>query len=218
MEKSFSDLVERVMNSFLVNKVSVREIQSSIKHIPVTLKLQLGDIFERRVLNLLETKQIEELFHQLSFSWDYLNPGLLHFLVDEFGSPDDKISMTSYLKKLNKFQASVKIGDFINAKHTETSSHLSYYKIITIMNNGWEDKTLQDVENFKIELCNRSHLPQSFLTKTSIEKSSIAIVFYLPNKIEIDIDEMKPFFENNSAPNLKLLPQIPKKVLAIANR
>lgn len=193
------DLVE---NSFLDNQVSLREIQRSIKHIPITLKLQLDDCFRDKASRFLMTEGVTELFFQLSFFWDYVNPGLLNFLVEKFGSEADKRSMREYLRNLDRFRASVNISEFIKAtcNHTETSLHIHfrYKKIVTIMSSDWEHKTLQEVEQFKIEFCNGYHLPQSFLIKTHVEKSSIAIIFYFPDPIEVRLKEIRALFESKN--------------------
>ena len=76
MEKGFNDLVEMAESSFIKNQVSVENIKKSIKRIPLTLKSILGDSFRDQALSFLESKRIEQLFIQLSYFWDYLNPGL----------------------------------------------------------------------------------------------------------------------------------------------
>ena len=193
LEKRFNHLVQSTENSFHKNGVTLLQIQDSIKFIPITLKLQLGDCFRRQVSSFLEAKNIKQLFFELSYFWDYLNPGLLRFLVREFGSLDDNRSMMMYMHELQHFRDSVKIGDFIKASHADTNiHHFIYTKIAMVMDRGWANKTLQDAEQFKLEICNESHLPQSFTTRMCVQRSSVAIVFYFPHCIEINTEKLKP--------------------------
>ena len=198
LEKRFNDLVETVESSFIKIGVPLIKIQKSIKSIPVTLKLQLGECFKREAARFLKTESIEQLFIELSYFWDYLSPGLLHFLVKRFGSSDDKCSMKTYLQELSAFRRCVKIGDFIKASHAETNIHnFIYTRIVMVMDPMWENKTLEDAQQLKIEVCNECHLPQSFTTRMCVQRSSVAIVFYIPCQIEICLEDLKPLLHRN---------------------
>ena len=196
LEKSFKHLVQSTENSFHKNGIKLEKIQASIKFIPITLRLLLGECFQRQAINLLKAESIEQLFFELSYFWDYLNPGLLQFLVKEFGSQDDNSLMTMYLQELKNFRCTVKIGEFIKASQADTNIHsFIYTKIVTVMDPRWANKTLEDAEQFKIEVCNECHLPQSFTTRILVQRSSVAIVFYIPRQIEICLEDLKPLLQ-----------------------
>ena len=65
------------------------------------------------------------------------------------------------------------------------------------MDQGWENKTLEDAQQLKIEVCNEWHLPQSFTTRMCVQRSSVAIVFYMPRQIEICLEDLKPLLHRN---------------------
>ena len=203
MEKSFDNLLEMTEESFLKHKVSVIDIKKSIKRIPLTLKTLLGDCFRNRASSFLKSEGIEELFFQFSYHWDYLNPGLLCFLINEFGSPamNLKTSMEEYSRELNCFRKRVKVCDFIAACRTEEREHIvSFYsKIVMVMDpDVWKDCSLHDVEQYRIELCNKCYFPQSIFTKVHVQHSSIAIVFYIPRKSELNIQKLKRLFKRRN--------------------
>ena len=172
----------------------LKKVQNSIKHIPVSLKRDLGKCFRKESL---DAESINELFIILSCYWDYLNPGLLEFLVGRFGTNDDVVLLTTYLEKLEQFRSEVKLGEYVEKSgHRDISS--SHYKaIVSIMGPGWEDKTLQDAENFKNELAEKS-LIQPFLTRIHATRSSIAIVFYVPRWFEVKKEKLEPFFRKQN--------------------
>ena len=148
LKEDFEELVDSTEDSFIDN-VPLRKIQRSIKHIPVSLKRDLGDCFQNEVSKILNTPSVENLFIIMSYYWDYLNPGLLEFLVGRFGSKSDIQLLSVYLEKLFQFRSSVKLRDFVqNRPSFKDISTCRYNKIITIMED-WEEKTLQEAENFK---------------------------------------------------------------------
>ena len=165
MEHDFEELVDSVEESFVKN-VPLEKVQNSLKHIPVSLKRDLGEYFRKESL---EVKSIKELFLTLSIYWDYLNPGLLEFLVRKFGTSYDKVLLAAYLEKLERFRSKVKLGDYV--KITKRSVSTSTYKeIISIMGPGWEDKTLQDAKDFKNEIGEKS-LIQPFLRRINVHRT-----------------------------------------------
>lgn len=200
MKGKFKCLVQLMQDSFIrQTHISLKGIKESLKNIPLTRKIQLGEHFEEKGYMLLIASTIEQFFFQASFFWDYLNPGLLNFLVTEFGSTDDKMQMTGYCSDLKIFRSSVKLCDFVKDVSYTDDDYLilyQYKKLITVMSDS-EKITLEDAERFKIELLSECQLPQAYITRVREKRSSIAIVFYLPNKMDLNIDELKPLFHRN---------------------
>lgn len=198
LEDKYEELVNLIEKSLQVN--DVKKLQNSIKHIPASLHDQLGEYFHQQVFAIFKTNSIQELFVLLSRFWDYLNPGLLEFIVGRFGSPQDISCMTAYLEDLGNFRATVKVKDYIctrQANKTIDYNVFTLQRIIFIMNDkDWEDKTLQDVEDYKIELSQEFHL-QSFLPLMHVRRHSIALVFRVPKWIEINIMEHEEFISRH---------------------
>lgn len=198
MVGKFEELVEMVEDSFLTSGVSVVKMQRSIKHIPVSLKLQLGEFFMEHASKIFRADSIGEIFNLLSYSWDYLNPGLLIFIVERFGSPKDIALMEAYSKELGIFQRRVTVGEFVHASHAVgrvPCQHFFYQEIVTIVGDEWKTKSLQDAESYKVRLAFQLQI-QSFLPKIHVKPSSIAIVFSIPRWIQINFEKLVPFFQS----------------------
>ena len=197
LKKDFEDLVDSIEDSF-ISRVPLIKILRSIKHIPVSLSQDLGTYFREETSKILRTDSILHLFVLLAPMWGYLNPGLLEFLVGRFGSQDDIADMQKYLEKLDTFRQSVKLGDFVRVRHTKENAlnRFRFKKIITIMGHDWENQTLQDAENFRVQFAEEHNL-QPFVPRMDIVPSSIAIVICLPHWLEINLDELWGFFNRN---------------------
>ena len=157
----------------------------------------MGEYFLDEVYSV---QTVQKLFFSLSKFWDYLNPGLLEFLVTRFGSESDIENMSIYLKKLQQFRSSVKLGDFVRSTSSFNFKDIStcyYKKIVTIMGQGWEEKTLQDAENFKNKLAEEC-LIQPFLARIHASISSIALIVYLPPRVEVKMEELESFFKTRN--------------------
>lgn len=198
MEGKFEELVETIEDSFLECSVSVVKIKRLIKHIPMSLKLQLGEYFREHTSPIIKANSVEEIFNLLSFFWDYLNPGLLVFIVGRLGSPNDIDLVRTYSKELELFRKNVKVGDFVHANRTESRAchHYFYKKIVSIVGDHWKNKSLEDMEDYRIKLSIELQF-QPFLTQIHVKRSSIAIVFSIPHWIQINFEELEPFFRSN---------------------
>ena len=198
LQEDFEELVDSIEESFIENSVSLINIQRSIKHIPVSLKRDLGDYFRNETSDILKADSIRSLFIILSYYWDYLNTGLLEFLVKKFGSDKDNQLLGAYLKKLGQFRCSVKLGEYVQSKHLFVDvSACHYKKIIATMGPGWEENTLQDAENFKIELAEECFV-QPLLARIHANRSSVALIFYLPPWFEVRMDQLEQFFRTKN--------------------
>ncbi len=103
--------------------------------------------------------------------------------------------MDKYLRELKEFRMRVKIGEYLQAvpRKDDVCNHHFYKKITTQMGPDWEKETLQDVEEYKIELSKELYI-QTFLPHIQVIRSSIAIVFSIPHWIQINFVKLEPFF------------------------
>ncbi len=180
---------------------SMMQLREEIKKIP----LSPGQYYHDHTSKIFKAESILELIECLSWLWDYLNPGLLDSFVEKFGSDDIKRLMSEYLRELEEFRMRVKISDYLQAIPRQGGGYThrlqSFQKIITQMGKDWEEQTLQDVEEYKIELAEKLYI-QTFLLHTLPIHSSI--VFSIPHWMPIDFVELKPFFHHKGVIKVSL--------------
>ena len=119
--------------------------------------------------------------------------------MERFGSSDDNALLKTYLEKIEQFRTKVKLGEYVKIRKgsINTSTGKIYQEIVTVMGPGWEDKTLQDAEDFKNKLAEKS-LIQPFLTRIHATRHSIALIFYVPRWFEVKKEELEPFFKKQN--------------------
>jgi len=83
--------------------------------LPISLKLQLGNLLESKACQLSHASSISELFLILSGTsyWNFLNPNLFSHLVEKFGDGQTKQLKDKYLGELKGFQMLTIIEDFL---------------------------------------------------------------------------------------------------------
>ena len=205
MRESFEKLVEEIEESFLERNIPIDKVKRSIKHIPISYKIQFGSFFCEQTAKIQKADSIERIFFLLSYFWDYLNPAVLVHFVERLGSQGDQQLATEYLGELRTFREKVKVGEYVRVSRTEQlADHYLFYKeVITIMGDDWEKETLQDVEDYKIDFCTKISL-HPFLTRVHVKRSSIAIVISIPRCEQIKCEEVEPFFRSKGVLKVRL--------------
>lgn len=200
----FENLVQLMEDSFPNERISLRRIQNSAKNLPASLMYPTY-YFTELTSTISNSESVRQLFMLLSRFWDYLNPKLLEYFVGRFGSPEHIALMHQYNEKLEEFRK-VRINDFIAASQGKdlTITDYSISCLVTVMGEEWEEKTLQDVEDYRTEMCKESSF-KLYVSRANPQKSSIAIVFSMPRSIQINIKKLEPFFYKKKV--LKVFPE-----------
>ena len=198
MEKKFFKVVQDIEDSFREKNLSVSDIKSSLKFIPEHEKYYLEKKPEIRS-DIFVAKSLEELFYILSGIWDYLHPGLLQFVVTKFGCDEDKVRVETYLQEVNSFREKTKLGIFLKTAYNVQMNKTPFGKTLsTTMGEMWEEKTLQDMENYRVQFAEKANCEQ-FLVKSIPIRSSVTILFNIPSWIQLNLVKLYSFLSSCGA-------------------
>ena len=198
MERAFDALVDATEDFILAKKIPLKQLQRSFNCLQRNLKLS-SECFQKLISSIFMARSVEQLFVLLSDYWDSLNPEVLKFIIEKFGSEDNQSSMKTYLDELSKFRTRVKLGDFVHTSYAkrEFCDESLYKKLfMTVEEEVWEKKSLQEVENLKRELSRKCHVHE-ILIQYRVMRSSISLVFRIPRWIQVNLTELEPFFIQN---------------------
>ena len=126
------------------------KIKMCVKLLPVSTKHTHMYLLQPEDLSAIDdAKRVDKIFSILARYWDFLNCGLLNEIIRRVGDDEMKKLMDKYLGKLKCFREKTKLGDFIN-KWTGKDC-LDYEEFATKMGENWAERTLEDLENFRIQ-------------------------------------------------------------------
>ena len=195
LEEIYRNLVRSVLEAFQQGGVSFRDMQACLLALPVSLKLQLGNLLESKARQLSQASSISELFLILSETphWNFLNPSLLSHLVEEFGDGPTKQQKNKYLEELRGFRMRTKVKDFIG-KWTGASQSDNQELVLELEEEVWKKRTLEQLEQFRLGLSRTRSLEDSALP---FKVPSINAVFSLPRSIDdhnLHLEDLREFF------------------------
>ena len=126
--------------------------------------------------------KFHDLWCKLCNYWNFLNFNILEHVVKEFGSPELKHQMKSYICDLQKFRSATRLCDFVHCWPVtgETPPTSDLRTFVVKMNLNWERCTLEDLETFRGVITHKLFLSDFALRLEKIEEGSITVTWLLP--------------------------------------
>ena len=196
-EEKYAALVASVRNAFKTGGISFEKVQICLLTLPVTLKHYANEL-KSDASHLANASSIDELFFILSPHWDFLNPCLLAYLAHKFSDEQAKKSVDKYLGELTEFRKRTKISNFID-KWTGILPP-DTQKFVMKLGDDWRDQSLQQLEEFRIEVSRKCCFKNYVMPLKGIEVSSVDAVFSLPESVDIhnlELESLQEFFQEH---------------------
>ena len=197
-EEKYQVLTDDVLSGFKRRKVSHYKIQSYLRQLPVSLKLQCSEFFLNRASHLTRANSVEELFLILSMHWDFMNPNLLARLAYRFGDDQTRSLVDKYMEELKGFRMRTKVKDFVNQWTGRPIP--DFHKIAVVLKDNWKEYSLEELEVFRIELSHQRWLEEGVLRFDGTQDACVAAIFSLPKAIDsyqLDLESLRDFFQQH---------------------
>jgi hypothetical protein len=156
LEKEFFDLIVSTEATLTHNRVPLDVIIKRFRMLPLSIKRQYQtddnySVIRRRILN---SSTIKELFDNLTElkHWSYMTPEILTHILQDVKIDDMHQKIEEYTSKLATFKASTKLRDLIGISFPVPD----YYLELTMITEGWEDKTILDAERSAVNILKRT--------------------------------------------------------------
>ena len=195
LEREFFDLVvctEATLTKFC-NQEHLDKIIQRFRMLPVSIKrqYQTDDNYLMTRRRILASSTIKELFDNLTEfkHWSYMSPEILTHILQDVPIDDMHQKIKDYTSKLAIFKASTKLRDLIGISF----SIPDYYIELTMITEGWEDKTILDAEKSVINILMRlTYSSQNNPIRwKAINPGSIKLVFVLAMSIHVSCSSEK---------------------------
>ncbi len=152
MQKEFATLVHLVKEMIIYMDIPLDIFREVFMFLPLSLKTDLDASFLEDIWN---ADSLNEAFSFASHYWSFLNPGVLAFIVNEFGISENDVPLKEYLEKLYYFKKKVELEDFIHVAKFDDEKFSDDIQALTLGSKEWKGKTLHDYDKFRIELSSK---------------------------------------------------------------
>ena len=193
LEEEFYDLVIFIEDTLENNKVSLNTITRRFRMLPQSVRRQheTDESYKEIRKSILNSKTTKELFDNLTElkHWNYMTPDTLAHIIQDVRIDDIHKKIENYKDKLLAFKANTKLRELIGISFPVPD----YCMELTMEVEGWEDKTIQEVENRAVNIVRRavcSGSPQVSLGWKGVFPGSIKVTFILVESVKLTTEKL----------------------------
>ena len=193
LEEEFYDLVIFIEDTLENNKVSLNTITRRFRMLPQSVRRphETDESYKEIRKSILNSKTTKELFDNLTElrHWNYMTPDTLAHIIQDVRIDDIHKKIENYKDKLLTFKANTKLRELIGISFPVPD----YCMELTMEVEGWEDKTIQEVENRAVNIVRRavySGSPQVSLGWKGVFPGSIKLMFILMESVKLIFEKM----------------------------
>ena len=194
LEEDFGEIVDRtasdIENSIENHKTSLSKVKRRITQLPVSMKHLHIKFLAGKLSAINNAKNVDEFFSILGLYWDFMNCGLLQQLVNRFGSSETQQRTEEYLKRLKEFRTDTTVREFTDKWTGCIPSNLADF--VMEMGDEWLDRTLEEVEQFRIKLSRRCSLNEYALPLKKGTHNSVILCFALQRSFILNAEILQP--------------------------
>ena len=187
LEKEFLELVIFVEATLESNDdVSINTITRRFSMLPQSIRRrqETDENYRETRRRILNSTTIKELFDNLTElkHWNYMAPDVLAHIVEGVKIDDMHQKIDKYKEKLLAFKTNTKLRDLINISFPVPD----YCIKLTMVVEGWEDKTIEAAEKMAVNLMQRATYDQNVhLQWKGVTPGSLKITFIFTKSIII---------------------------------
>ena len=188
LEEDFYDLVIFIEDTLENNKISPDTIIRRFRMLPQSIQRQhkTDENYKETRRRILRSKTVKKLFDNLTElkHWNYMTPDTLAHILKDVKIDDVHKKIDEYKIKLLAFKANTKLRELVGISFSVPD----YCMELTMEVEGWEDKTIQEVEDKTVNIVRRaaySGSPHVRLGWKGVFPESIIVMFILMESIRI---------------------------------
>ena len=183
LEEEFYDLVIFIEDTLENSEISLNTITRRFRMLPQSVRRQheTDENYKETRQKILDSKTIKKLFDNLTElkHWSYMTPDTLAHILKDVKIDDVHKKIDEYIEKLLAFKANTKLVGI-------SFPVPDYCMELTMEVEGWEDKTIQEVEDRAVNIMRRatySGSPHVGLGWKGVFPGSINVMFILMESV-----------------------------------
>ena len=155
LEEEFYNLVTFIEDTLEKNKVSLNKISRRFSMLPQSIKRQheTDESYKKTRRRILNSETVKKLFDNLTElkHWNYMTPDTLAHILKDVKIDDIHKKVGEYKNKLMAFKTHTKLRELIGISFPVPD----YCMDLTMEVEGWEDKTIREIENRAVNMVRR---------------------------------------------------------------
>ena len=191
-EEEFYDLVIYIEDILEKSQVCLNTIIRRFRMLPQSVRRQhqTDENYKEIRKSILNSRTTKELFDNLTElkHWNYMTPDTLTHVIQDIKIVDIHKKIESYKDKLMAFKANTKLRELVGLSFPVPD----YCMELTMEVEGWEDKTIVEVENRAVNMVRRAAYgsPHISLGWKGVIPGSVKVTFILMESVKVVLENL----------------------------
>ena len=188
LEEEFYDLVIFIEETLENSEISLNTITRRFRMLPQSVRRQheTDENYTATRQRILKSQSVKDLFDNLTElkHWSYMTPDTLAHILKDVKIDGVHSKVREYEDKLRAFKANTKLRELVGISFPVPD----YCMELTMEVEGWEDKTIQEVEDRAVNIVRRaaySGSPHIRLGWKGVFPGSINVIFILMESVKL---------------------------------
>ena len=182
LQKTYVDIMSRAAEYMSAN-VTVRKLRFSVLCLPPTLKKEHKAFIKEAKADIKEAESVDDVFYVVGCC-NYLNYSLLKHLIDLYGSDEMKEEMADYAMKIKAFRRETRLHIFSEVCDDKREKDDGSFSLVVSKHRiDWATATLEDVENFRIDVCSELSLYSFSLVLSVVVQGCVEVTWLVPHSL-----------------------------------
>ena len=183
LKKKFNSLKKATRECLEKRKIPVQDVAG------VLMSLSPDDdechkmFLESRIKVFATAVSNSELFFNMDFHWNYLDPSLLNHLVTELELMEVKPDMKTYQSELQQFRIKTPLNLFHQTQRKKKIKLSPEFKEMVAEFDWPKDVTLEVLEQFRQEYASQYKVHEFAMMMANVRPGSFIITWFIPESI-----------------------------------
>ena len=183
LKKKFNSLKKATRECLERKKIPVQDVAE------VLMSLSPDDdechrmFLESRIKEFATAVNNSELFFNMDFHWNYLDPSLLNHLATELELVEVKPDMTTYQSELQQFRMKTPLNLFHQTQKKKKIKLSPEFKEIVAEFDWPNDVTLEVLEQFRQEYASQYKVHEFAMMMANVRPGSFIITWFIPESV-----------------------------------
>ena len=164
--------------------VTVKKLHYTLLCLPPNLKKQHRKFIQEAKADIKGATSADDIMEVIGVHYDYLQYSL-KYVVDLYGSNDLKDRMENYDNKMKMFRRETRLKIFAETCCTDDPEKISerFATMVSKHEIDWSTATLEDVEKFRIQLCQELSLYDFSRNLKKVVRWCVEVTWRVPRSL-----------------------------------
>ena len=163
--------------------ISVHELCRSLLWLPPALTKEHKALIQKAKADIKVAESVDEVFDVVG-RCDFLNYSLLKYIIDMYGSDKIKDEMANYAMQIKAFRRETRLQVFSEACEDKPEKDDGKVSLLVAKHDmDWATVTLEDVENFRLDVCREVPLYSFSLNLSEVARGCVEVTWQVPHSL-----------------------------------